>query len=586
MPYTAHMTPNDSVQQIKEKLDIVDVIKERITLIPAGKNFKAVCPFHREKTPSFMVSPDRQTWHCFGSCNEGGDIFSFIMKYEHVEFYEALQLLAQQAGVELKRVNPAMQQEFGVLYDIQLSAQEFFVQQYAQNKEAQNYITSRGIKPETQELFNIGYAPHQTDPLMVHLLNAGYEAKDIERAGLALKTERGTYVDRFRGRLMFPLHNSFGKTVGFSGRILPEFENEKTGKYINSPETPIFNKSKILYGLDLAKTHIREAKECIVVEGQMDVILMHQDGVTNTIGTSGTALTALQLESLRKLSEDIVFFFDSDEAGEIATQRAIDMAHELDFTVRVYHTTQEKDAAEFIQKNPQKIGLQIKTQAQPALEYYLHTYIADPHSASIKKGIRMVLEKLKHITSPIEQTRWIRAIAKYTHMTEQSVAEEYRLLQKAKETKQKTPPPTNQQSSQAQFPVSQNTRAEKIALHILQLAQFAPDAQGEIDSYKPYFPSSYIPIMEALEHKKTDSASQESAAFIELQASMRLPETDPEKLLLEIKFLLKELKKEHLKERRDEILKHIQQAERNSGPKQQVSELLKEFDEITKLIDN
>ena len=579
------MTPNDSVQQIKEKLDIVDVIKERITLIPAGKNFKAICPFHREKTPSFMVSPDRQTWHCFGSCNEGGDIFSFIMKYEHVEFYEALQLLAQQAGVELKRMNPAMQQEFGVLYDIQLSAQEFFIQQYSQNKEAQSYITGRGIKLETQELFSIGYAPHQTDSLMVYLLNAGYDAKDIERAGLVIKTERGTYVDRFRGRLMFPLHNNFGKTVGFSGRILPEFENEKTGKYINSPETPIFNKSKVLYGLDLAKTHIREAKECVVVEGQMDVILMHQDGVSNTVGTSGTALTSLQLESIRKLAEDIIFFFDSDEAGKIATERAIDMAHELDFTVRIYHTEQEKDAAEFILKQPQKIGLQIKTQAKPALEYYLQTYIADPQGASIKKGVRIVLEKLRHITSPIEQTRWIRAIAKHTHITEQAVAEEYRLLQKTKEIKQKTPPPADQQSSQAQI-VPQNTRAEKIALHILQLAQFAPEAGKEIDAYKPFFPLSYGTIMEALEHKRTDSISQECAAFIELQASVRLPETDPEKLLLEIKFLLKELKKEHLKERREEILKQIQKAEREDSLKRQVSELLKEFDEITKLIDN
>jgi len=573
-----------TTQQIKEKLDIVDVIKERITLIPAGKNFKAICPFHREKTPSFVVSPDRQTWHCFGSCNEGGDIFSFIMKYEHIEFYEALQLLAQQAGVELRRINPAMQQEFGVLYDINLSAQEFFIQQLAQDEPAKKYLYERGITTQTQEIFGVGYAPYATDPLMVYLVNAGYEIKDIERAGLVVKTERGNFVDRFRGRVMFPLKNSFGKTVGFSGRIMPAYENEKTGKYINSPETPIFNKSKLLYGLDIAKPHIREAKECIVVEGQMDTIMMHQDGVQNTVATSGTALTATHLQILYKLTDSIIFFFDSDEAGNMATERAIDMAHELDFSARVYRATQAKDAAEFIQKNPKHIGVAIQTYAIPALTYYLQRYVPDLQDSNIKQNIRVLLEKLQHIPSPIEQTRWIRAIAKHVHMPEQTILEERRLLQKTRGIKKQISQP--QASTNNPSPLPQNTRSEKISAHILLLAQSVSDVQTDIDAYKPFFPVSYTAILDALIYKKTDTLADSIASFIELQASMRTQLSDPEKISLEIRYLLRELKKEHLKERRELLLKKIQETERDLEKEKKLPPLLKEFDEITKLIDN
>ncbi|MFA7201845.1 MAG: DNA primase [Candidatus Paceibacterota bacterium] len=572
----------DSVQQIKEKLDIVDVIKERIQLTPAGKNFKGVCPFHREKTPSFIVSPDRQTWHCFGSCGEGGDVFSFVMKYENIEFYEALKLLAEKAGIELKHTNPAMQQEFGVLYDIQATAETFFMHQLKQNSDAQTYLQSRDITADTQELFGIGYAPHESDALAVNLVNAGYEMKDIERAGLVIKTERGNYVDRFRGRIMFPLKNTFGKTVGFSGRIMPAFENEKTGKYVNSPETPIFNKSKVLYGFDMAKPYIREMKECIVVEGQMDLIAMHQDGVKNTIATSGTALTNLHLQTLSKLTDQIVFFFDNDEAGLMATERAIDLSHTLDFTVRVYHTTQEKDASEFIQKHPHVIAQDIRVHAQNALVYYIERYVPNPQGTDVKRGLRSVLEKLQYIPSPIEQTRWIRALAEYVHMPEQTLVQERALLQKTK----KTTPAHSEISPASVSPLPEHTRSEKIIAHILRLVQYIPSAWSDIDAYRPFIPSSYISIIDALQHKKASPELDAVAAFIELQSAMHITTTEPEKVILEIQYLLRELKKEYLKERREEIMKKMRVIERQDDQKEQLAALLKEFDEITKLIDN
>jgi DNA primase len=562
----------------------VDVIKERIHLMPAGKNYKAICPFHKEKTPSFVVSPDRQSWHCFGSCNEGGDMFSFVMKYENIEFYEALKLLAEKAGIELQRADPAMQREFGVLYDIQASAEEFFVQQLQQSPDAIKYIKSRGITEETQEVFGIGYAPHEQDALLVYLVNKGYDTKDIDRAGLIFKTERGTFVDRFRGRIMFPLRNGFGKTVGFSGRILPAYENEKTGKYINSPETPIFIKSKLLYGWDLAKSQVRDAHECVVVEGQMDLIMLHQDGVRYAVATSGTALTDQHIIAIRKLAEKIIFFFDNDEAGQLATERAIDMAHELDCTPFIFRLEEAKDAAEYIQKNSGRIETAIRSGSVDALVYYIKRYIPDIAVADIKQRIRVILEKLRHIPSPVEQARWIRTLARHTHLMEHTIREEQQMLQKNTEKF------ITQKNPRASVPfvsaIPAETRREKIAVHIMRLIIAAPETVWvDIDAYRPFIPESLCAIFDALQHKEVSQEIQELAKIVEMQSSLYTDSTlsDPQKALIEARHSLQELKKEYFKERRIELQKKIQDAERaglDTAP------LLKEFDEITYLIDN
>jgi DNA primase len=273
------------IEEIKEKLDLVSFLRGYLEIKPAGKNFKANCPFHQEKTPSFMISPERRMWHCFG-CGEGGDIFRFLMKYENLEFYEALKVLAEKAGIELKRVSPAEQRQFGVLYDINEAAAEFFRENLNRSAPARDYLKNRGIKDETAEKFNLGFASPGFEDLTVFLINRGFEMGDLSRSGMTIRNERGKYFDRFRGRLMFPLLNSFGKTVGFSGRILPQFDNGETAKYLNSPETPIFSKSRIIYGLSRAKEAIREKGFVLLVEGQMDVVLAHQDGVENAVATS------------------------------------------------------------------------------------------------------------------------------------------------------------------------------------------------------------------------------------------------------------------------------------------------------------
>src|SRR3989344_3211094 len=215
------MTPSE---QIKEKLDIVPFIKGYLELKPAGRNFKALCPFHQEKTPSFIVSPDRQLWYCFGACGEGGDIFKFLMRYENLEFHEALAILAEKAGVELRRISPEEQRQFGILYDLNNAAAAFFEENLERSPEILSYLRDRGLKDETVKEFDLGLAPLGADELVVTLINQGFNINDIVRSGLAVKTEKGQYRDRFQARIIFPIHNHFGKIVGFSGRILPNFE--------------------------------------------------------------------------------------------------------------------------------------------------------------------------------------------------------------------------------------------------------------------------------------------------------------------------------------------------------------------------
>jgi len=572
----------DPVQEIKDKLDIVDVIREYIPLTPAGKNLKALCPFHKEKTPSFIVSPDRQTWHCFGSCNEGGDAFSFVMKYEHVEFYEALQMLAQKAGVELKRISPSSQKEFGVLYDVNAAAKEFFVQQREDEPKAAEYLEERGLKKETLDDFEIGYAPPNNDALTLHLVNAGYDIADVERAGLVFKTERKTYMDRFRGRVMFPVYNTFGKVVGFSGRVLPEYDDGKSGKYVNSPETPIFNKSRILYGLHETKQFIRDSQVAMLVEGQMDFLMLYQDGVHNVAATSGTALTQHHLEILRKIAERLILAFDSDDAGMIAIERAIDMAQAIDLNVNVFLLENDKDAAEYIQKNPGKIRRLIESNSMPALDFYFKRYLENIPEYEVKNKVRHILEKVILIYSPLEQNRWLKKIAEKINILESSLIEELNLIRKKilKKAEVQTQPQAIGEE------VAIKTRLDMIAMELLILGAMDKSSLASVDGYKAFLPPRFS---QALEYLQGKSVGEDEAKIIgnlaESKSSLRHGEVDMEKIPLEVNVLLKELKKEYYKEKKEALLSEIKSLEKN-GRQEEAAELLKEFDEIARLVDN
>ncbi len=360
----------DQIEEIKNRIDIVEFIGEYIKLQPAGQNWKALCPFHQEKTPSFLVSPSKQIWHCFG-CGAGGDIFTFLMKIEGLEFSEALRILAKRAGVALQPVNRQQESKKNVLLDILAQARKFYhylLIKTEQGKVARQYLKERKVSPEMWEEFSLGYAPAQWETTLRFLRQRGFAEKDISEAGLILRRPQGGYYDRFRGRLMFPLNNLHGQTVGFSARVLlPE---EKTAKYINTPQTLVYNKSELLYGLDKAKTAARKERKIILVEGQMDLIAAHQAGTKNVVATSGTALTKQHLKIIKRYADTVLFALDADNAGQEAIRRGAELALAENLNVEVVILPQGKDPDELIKKSPEDWFTALK-KPLPFLAYYL-----------------------------------------------------------------------------------------------------------------------------------------------------------------------------------------------------------------------
>ena len=418
---------NSPIEEIKDRLDIVEVIRGYIKLQKAGANYRALCPFHNEKKPSFFVSPSRQIWHCFGACSEGGDIFKFIMKIEGVEFGDALRILAQKAGVELKRQDPKLKTERQRLYEILELSCRFFEKQLEVSPtggEAKEYLLKRGVKEETIKKWRLGYAPDAWQGLSDFLVSRGYKREEIERAGLALKSEKtGNYFDRFRARITFPIFDLSSQVIGFGGRV---FKNEDTAKYINSPNTLLYDKSRILYGLNKAGVSIRKKDFCVLVEGYMDVILAHQTGFENVVATSGTALTQRQLSILKRYSENLLTAFDMDLAGDSATKRGIDLAQSHGFNIKVITMPEEKDPADVISENP-KTWQNLLQEATTIHDFYFNNALAqfDKDTLEGKKGIsRILLPVIKRIPNKIEQSHWVKNLADVLQAREEDVLAE------------------------------------------------------------------------------------------------------------------------------------------------------------------
>jgi DNA primase len=334
---------NANLDIIRERLNVLDVVSTYIKVDKAGSQFRARCPFHNEKTPSFYVSPSRGTYHCFG-CGEHGDIFGFVMKIEGINFKDALKMLADKAGVVLSNIK---KEEESNLVDILEQATIFFEKNLSQNEEAKKYLAKRGVSLETIQKFRIGFAPNDWRQLYSKLHTAKYSDEEIVSSGLCIKHEKGLY-DRFRSRIVFPIFNASGKVVAFSGRIIgPDEGKEGIAKYVNSPETPMYHKSSILYGYNFARHDIARSKKVLVVEGQMDVVMCHQAGNTNTVAISGTAFTPEHISILKRFAEKVVLALDTDKAGYTAMLKSAALALENDLEVDGIKLT-EKDPADMI----------------------------------------------------------------------------------------------------------------------------------------------------------------------------------------------------------------------------------------------
>lgn len=427
------MLESSPVDSIKERLSIAEVVSSYVKLERAGANFKARCPFHSERTPSFFVSPSRGTYHCFG-CSRGGDIFTFVEEIEGVEFRDALKLLADRAGVTLKSVDPKQKSEYDKLYTILGEATAHFEENLRANNEALLYLKNRGLTDETIRAWRIGFALDGWSGLHGALKKKGYSDADMDKVGLVVSGERG-YYDRFRSRIMFPLSNASGKIVGFSGRIFLPYDKAKEkelAKYVNSPDTVLYNKSRILYGYDKAKSAMMRDNTAVLVEGQMDLLMSHQALSINTVALSGTALTEDHLRMIKRFADNLVLALDSDDAGFAASERAWRLAISLGLDVKVAQIPKGLDPADFILKDNDGWTAAIKS-TKHIIDFLMDSLKerlgGDKRTLRLEVG-KKILPYVAEIGNKIDQAHFVGKIANELGLGEEHLWEEISKLKR------------------------------------------------------------------------------------------------------------------------------------------------------------
>jgi len=402
------------ITEVKQRLDIVELVSDYVTLQKAGRNFKALCPFHTEKHPSFFIFPEQQSWHCFGACGTGGDIFSFVMKKEGIDFGQALRLLAQRGGIALSTVEASSKVEDEKkerLFQINEAATEYYHHLLASTgagEAARGYLARRKVTPETIKEFRLGFSPDAWETIKNYLLGKGYTEKELVEAGLIIEKEEGGSYDRFRNRLLFPICDITGRVTGFGARVL----DDSLPKYINSPQTSIFDKSSILYGIDKAKSAIRKKTLVIIMEGYMDVLTAHQHGWQNVVGSMGTSLTEKQVQGIRRLTNNITLALDADLAGEEATMRGRAILAYSNAEANVILLPPGKDPDEVI-RDDTALWQKVVEQAMPIIDFAFQSVInkIDIDKARDKS---LAVEKLQPLIYEIEKKDFMQ----YSHYVE------------------------------------------------------------------------------------------------------------------------------------------------------------------------
>ena len=411
------------IDEIKQRVDIVDVVSQYAKLTKAGRTFRALCPFHSEKNPSFFVYPEQQSWHCFGACNTGGDVFSFVMKKQNIDFGEALKLLAQRAGVAIPSRAEAggESKEKQRLFQTNEAAAQYFhnLLNSTAAEKAKAYLLKRGLSEKTIVDFQLGYSPDKWDALKQHLINTGYTEAELLTAGLIVEGEGGKTHDRFRNKLMFPISDARGRITGFGARAL----DDSLPKYVNSPQTPLFDKSSTLYSINLATDAIRQQDLAIIVEGYMDVITAHQNGFNNVVASMGTSVTEKQVSILKRLTKNLAFALDADAAGEEATLRAVGYENTLDAEVRVIIMPGGKDPDDVI-KEDARAWQKLLEEALPIVDYTFNMATAglDLTTASGKsQAVDKLLPIVAEIKNPIRQAHYLQKLAQLLKVSERSI---------------------------------------------------------------------------------------------------------------------------------------------------------------------
>ena len=415
--------PQDLIDRIREASDIVDLISEYVPLKKRGKNYTGLCPFHPEKKPSFSVSPDKQVYYCFG-CGQGGNVITFLMAHDKVGFAEAVRTLAKKAGIPLpkKPVDREKQEVFDKLYLANQIASQYFLSclnHKTIGKRARDYLSKRGLKSDAIESFGIGYAPPGWEGLMRFAKNKGVDSRIMNSAGLVAESEKKEgFYDRFRDRLIFPIHSLSGRTVGFGGRVLKE---EDQPKYLNSPETPIYQKGKLLYGLNLSKEIIRENNSAVVVEGYMDLISLYQAGMKNVVASSGTAFTSDQARLLSRYAEKVFLLFDADSAGRKAALRSVDSLFDSGLEVLVMDLPSGEDPDSFVKKHGVKSIEEQKKHAKSFIDFRVESIGDKFFNLSLSEQEKIVSEfsqTAQNIRDPVRRSLFLTKVAQKLEVDE------------------------------------------------------------------------------------------------------------------------------------------------------------------------
>ena len=574
----------NELEEIKNKIDIVEYVGKYVQLKQAGRNFKGLCPFHTEKTPSFMVSAEKQIWHCFG-CNDGGDVISFAEKIEGLTFTEAVKELADRAGVKLSDNFKKHKEPVDKLFEINEAVCRIYEANLhkSDGKKALEYLKKRGLEEKTIKKFRLGFALPAYDSVVNELTTLGYLKEDLVKAGVA-SNKNGRVNDQFRNRLTFPITNISGKVIGFSARVL----DDSLPKYINTPETAIYHKSNVLFGLDKAKEQMRKQDHIILVEGNLDVIFSNQAGVRNVVATSGTALTQAQLDIIKRFTKNIKVSFDIDLAGQNATRRAIEMAQNAGFNIKIITIPEGKDPADLVNTDPKKWIMACK-KAKYVVDYIFESTFKKYDIVNIldkKRATKELLEVISRLPDPVEKEHYLQILANRVGVRLQALIEALSKHKRNAKTKTKD---TTIETEDKKKPESLEEHVFSLLLLAPKYAHFFSNKLTGSD-FKNVKLNKYAAelIGEAEKTGEIDldtwcgKLSKEEKVFINtliLAAEDRFGDLSDEALSEEIFNSVLRMKQMSLNREKLEIGKKIEEAEKTNN-RTQVTALMSEFQKI------
>ncbi len=573
----------NDLEKIKDRIDIVELISGYINLKKAGRNYKANCPFHKEKTPSFMVSPEKQIWHCFG-CQKGGDIFGFTMEMEGMDFVEALKFLAQKAGIVLEQKISTQSGPKNVLLELNNLAASFYhkiLEESTEGEIARKYLQKRKVDKNTILDFRLGFAPKGFRKLLEFLQSKDYKKEDIIKAGLAVKKDNGEILDRFYNRLMFPIVNPGGAVLGFTGRILTE---EKEAKYINTPETQIYEKSKILFGLDKAKKEIIAKNWVVVVEGNMDVLASYEAGVKNVVASSGTALTKDQIKIIKRYTSNVILSLDKDEAGSEALKRGIFLALEEGMNIKVANLGRFKDPDEMVKadKNLWKKALK---ESKAFIDFYFDEIFATMGELNVfskKKAAAEIIPFLSSLKNSIEKAHYVSKLAQKLKVPQEAIFDTLKKIKTPKAAEEQRKNQTPKKDAQTLISETILGLILTFPVTVSEIASLLEEEDFEDLRHKKIFKAFKEIYQKKGDFKIDDVKDEELKSQLSemiFVAEENSQNNDSEEILKEAKFCFKRLKENIYKKAKEELKFQIEEAE-NKKDLKKVNDLMNKIQQI------